>query len=157
MSRISLKWGKLPLKVGFLLLLLLPDRDQTCVRWEQSLNHQRAREVPKLPLQVLSLLSLEEFSKKAGWPLFYFWPGHASCGVLVPLQGTEPRPPTVEVQSPNYWTAREFPGWLLDDQSNVEGIERSLTCFPSTVTLLRFWGNFSAHQFSLAVLKILSF
>ena len=52
------------MKVGFLLLLLLPDRDQTCVRWEQSLNHQRAREVPKLPLQVLSLLSLEEFSKK---------------------------------------------------------------------------------------------
>ena len=73
-----------------------------------------AREVPKLPLKVLSLLSLDEFSKKAGWPLFYFWPCHAACGVLVPLQGTECRPPTVEVRRPNYWTTREFPGWLLE-------------------------------------------
>lgn len=36
MSRISLKWGKRPLKVGFLLLLLSPDKDRTCVPWEQS-------------------------------------------------------------------------------------------------------------------------
>ena len=30
-------------------------------------------------------------------------------GILVPQSGMEPIPPTVEAQSPNYWTARELP------------------------------------------------
>ena len=44
---------------------------------------------------------------------FCFWPCHAACGILVPQPGIEPMPPAVEVQSPNHWTAREFPAVLL--------------------------------------------
>ena len=36
---------------------------------------------------------------------FFFWPR----GILVPWPGIEPVPPAVEAQSPNHWTAREFP------------------------------------------------
>ena len=39
----------------------------------------------------------------------YFWPCRATCGILVPQPGIEPVPHAVEAQSPNFWTAREFP------------------------------------------------
>ena len=32
-----------------------------------------------------------------------------ACRILVPQLGDEPGPPVVEEQSPNHWTAREFP------------------------------------------------
>ena len=35
--------------------------------------------------------------------------GCVACGILVPQQGTEPRPMAVKVPSPNHWTARELP------------------------------------------------
>ena len=35
--------------------------------------------------------------------LFFFWPRHAACGILVPQPGIEPVHPEVEVQSPNHW------------------------------------------------------
>lgn len=38
-----------------------------------------------------------------------FWPCHMSCMILVPQPGIEPRPPTVEAQSPNQCTTRAFP------------------------------------------------
>ena len=41
--------------------------------------------------------------------LFYFWPYHAACGILVPRPGTEPAPPALEAQSLNHWTTREVP------------------------------------------------
>ena len=42
--------------------------------------------------------------------LFFFFFGHAmACGNLVPRPGIEPGPLAVRVQSPNHWTAREFP------------------------------------------------
>ena len=45
---------------------------------------------------------------------FSFWLCCAACGILAPRPGIEPRTPAVEVQSPNHWTAREFPQlWLL--------------------------------------------
>ena len=36
--------------------------------------------------------------------------GHIAqlAGILVPLPGIKARPPAVEQQSPNHWTAREF-------------------------------------------------
>ena len=40
--------------------------------------------------------------------LFLFF-GHTACGILVPWPGIEPVPPVVEVQSLNYWAAREVP------------------------------------------------
>lgn len=38
---------------------------------------------------------------------FYFWLRHEACAILVPWPGMEAS--TVEVQSPNKWTTREFP------------------------------------------------
>lgn len=34
---------------------------------------------------------------------------YGACGILVPRAGIEPRPPTVEAESPNHWTDRECP------------------------------------------------
>ena len=42
--------------------------------------------------------------------LFIF--GCTACKVLVPSPGTEPMPPSVEAQSPNHGTWREFP-WVF--------------------------------------------
>ena len=46
-------------------------------------------------------------SKTMVFFFFFFWP--RCCGILVPQLGIEPRPSAVRVQSPNHWTAREFP------------------------------------------------
>ena len=42
---------------------------------------------------------------------FFFspWPRRGACGILVPGPGIEPVSPAVEAQTPNHWTAREFP------------------------------------------------
>ena len=40
---------------------------------------------------------------------FIFWPCHVACGILVPPLGIKPWPPKPEMESPNQWTAREFP------------------------------------------------
>ena len=40
---------------------------------------------------------------------FLFWPCCTTCGILVPQPGTEPELLAVKAQSPNHWTAREFP------------------------------------------------
>ena len=40
---------------------------------------------------------------------FLFWPHLPVCGILFPQPGIEPRPLAVKTQSPNHWTAREFP------------------------------------------------
>ena len=41
--------------------------------------------------------------------LFFFWPCRMACGILVPQPGIEPGPLAMRPQSPNHWTAREFP------------------------------------------------
>ena len=38
-----------------------------------------------------------------------FWPRHTTCGILVPWPRIEPGRLAVKVQSPNHWTAKEFP------------------------------------------------
>ena len=40
---------------------------------------------------------------------FFFWLHHVACGIPVPRPGVKPKPPAVEAQSLNHWTAREFP------------------------------------------------
>ena len=42
-----------------------------------------------------------------------FGPHCTARGILVPPPGIEPVSPAVEVQSPNHWTTREFPGWVI--------------------------------------------
>ena len=44
--------------------------------------------------------------------LFLFWPCSVACGILVPRPGIEPGPSAVKAQSPNHWTAREFPKYF---------------------------------------------
>ena len=41
--------------------------------------------------------------------VFVFWLHSEACRILVPQPGIEPAPSAVRVQSPNHWTAREFP------------------------------------------------
>ena len=41
--------------------------------------------------------------------IFFFWPHHAACGILVPWPGIKPMPPAVEVRSLNHWTTWEVP------------------------------------------------
>ena len=45
---------------------------------------------------------------------FFSWLFHWACRILVPRPGINPRPPTVEAQSSNHWTAREFPAFFTD-------------------------------------------
>ena len=47
--------------------------------------------------------------------LVYLFIGRATwhTGILVPQPGIERLPPAVEARSPNHWTAREFPRYLL--------------------------------------------
>ena len=40
----------------------------------------------------------------------FIWPRHATCRILVPQSGTETVPPAMKAQSPNRWTAKEYPG-----------------------------------------------
>ena len=40
---------------------------------------------------------------------FIFWLHCTACGILVLWPGIEHRPSAVRAQSPNHWTAREFP------------------------------------------------
>ena len=45
---------------------------------------------------------------------------------LSPQPGIEPRPPAVEVQSSNHWTAREVPRSLLISTSFIQGLASTL-------------------------------
>ena len=39
--------------------------------------------------------------------LFFFWPGPAACGILVPIPGIKPMSPALEDSSLNHWITRE--------------------------------------------------
>ena len=45
--------------------------------------------------------------------LWFFWLPCKACGILVPRPGIEPGPSAVKAPSPNHWTAREFPIFLI--------------------------------------------
>ena len=42
--------------------------------------------------------------------IFFFWPRHTACGILVAQPGIKAMPPAVEALSLSHWTAREVPG-----------------------------------------------
>ncbi|XP_054940556.1 nuclear factor 1 A-type isoform X11 [Physeter macrocephalus] len=82
-------------------------------------------------------LYLAYFVHAAEWIFFSFLrPCHAACGILVPPPGIEPWPSSVKAQSPNHWTAREFPtrNYFRDKEKN-----RRLPCM----------GKYSALLFSI--------
>ena len=61
--------------------------------------------------------------------------GREARGILVPRPGMEPRPLTVKAQSPNPWTAREFPPCFIF----IHILYHSLFCsFCSIVYFLTF-------------------
>ena len=45
--------------------------------------------------------------------VFSFWPHCMACGIFVPQLGIEPGPSEVSVLSPNHWSARGFPPFVL--------------------------------------------
>ena len=45
----------------------------------------------------------------------FFWSRHWSCGILVPWPGVKFEPNAVEAQSPNHWTTREVPVYIVFD------------------------------------------
>ena len=53
--------------------------------------------------------------------LFYFWLHHTTCGILIPQPGIKPVSPALEAQSPNHWTAKEVPQWILIPCSYKDG------------------------------------
>ena len=46
---------------------------------------------------------------RTGGLLFFFWPHHTPCEILMPRPGIETGALAVGVPSPNHWTAKEFP------------------------------------------------
>ena len=66
--------------------------------------------------------------------VFVFWPHCVACGILLPPPGFGPGPSAVKAQSPNPWTAREFPivfqiketskDWLIHADSSAFGAHR---------------------------------
>ena len=45
--------------------------------------------------------------------IYLFILGGTACGILVPGPGIEPGPSAVKALSPNHWTTREFPIFLI--------------------------------------------
>ena len=61
--------------------------------------------------------------------VFFFWPCHAALGNLSSPTRIEPGPLGVEAQSPNHWTAREFPIVSFDVQKFLLLMESNLSTF----------------------------
>ena len=88
---------------------------------------------PKCIRQVKSL-TIKTFTAN----IFFFWPRHAACGILVPRPGMEPVPPAVEARSLNRWTTREVPAntvWLCMPCNLCASI-MSVSCFPKLIFVL---------------------
>ena len=61
--------------------------------------------IPYIQIQIHK----ELFMLPSEYPFFFFFFGCAACEILVPPPRIKLVPPTMEVQSPNHWTAREIP------------------------------------------------
>lgn len=63
---------------------------------------------------------------------FFFWLQCVACRDLSsPEPGVELVPPAVEARSPNHWTAREFPVWLISLSISLQGSDSSLLLLSS--------------------------
>ena len=65
---------------------------------------------------------------------------YTTCGILVPWPGIEPLTPAVNAQSPNHWTAREFPLSII---SIIY-----LSIYLSSIYLLGTWFSFN-HEIDI--------
>ena len=66
-----------------------------------------------------------------------FWPCHVACGILVLKPGIEPEHLAMRAQSPNHWTAREFP---RSSFHNCWAAASKLPCKPSCCCSSPSWG-----------------
>ena len=80
-----------------------------CTLWSMS-PHLSPQ--PPSPPQLL-VATVLHFVSKANFNLFFFF----GCGILVLQPGIEPCPSAVKAQSPNHWTAREFPSSTFLDST----------------------------------------
>ena len=51
--------------------------------------------------------------------VFFFWPPHVACGILLPWLGIEPGPLALKAQNPNHWTTRNSHGSMLYVQKSA--------------------------------------
>ena len=70
------------------------------------------------------------FLEHRQYAFFLFFSYCVACGILVPRPGIKLRSFAVKAQSPNHWTAREFPGSKdstcdAGDQGLTPGLRRS--------------------------------
>ena len=74
----------------------------------------------------------------------YFFFGHtAACGILAPGPGIKPRPPALEVQSLNPWTAREVPTTTFWMSIN------SRHCYAQVIYMSSPWNTWNKNNVSI--------
>ena len=78
--------------------------------WSRSLSSPGPVYKIRIIIVIIGLLRIfsEIVSLKQGF-FFFFWLHNTACRISVLQLGIKPMPPSVEVQSPNHWTTREFP------------------------------------------------
>ena len=89
---------------------------------------------------------------------FFFWLHCTACGILVPRPGIEPGPSSMRVQSPNHWTAREFPerhAFLTAGSSKL--LNARVTCATIVASFLFHTPGFCVQSFQSAVIFVLIF
>ena len=97
-------WSLIADRKGFRFQILCVDRNQPCPSRPRVINVAAPQTLYHLvtPMNLFSFLYF-----------FSFWLCRSVYGISVPRPGTELGPSAVRAQSPNHWTAREFPHELL--------------------------------------------
>ena len=75
---------------------------------------------PSFPPLVLSVAPKLRFVL---FLFFFFWLHHAACRISVSRPGVERAPSAVKAQSPNHWTAKEFPGYFFLKHERVSSVK----------------------------------
>ena len=70
--------------------------------------------------------------------LFFFWPHHAACWILVPWPGIKPVPPALEVRSLNHWTQGSPQEFMLWYRHSFSSLRLRCSTFP-----ISFWRKHS--------------
>ena len=121
-------------------------RDSICV-CHNAVHHNSLIHLSIMDPKVVSLSLLLWITLLWAWEcrffFFFFLPHCKACGILVSWPGIEPNTPAVKVWSPNLWTVRVFPKYLLELQFSFP-----LDIFPEVKLLIHMvllflisWGS----------------